>query len=307
MGIEADPRPKREIEHLLKATQEKYKKMPEKEREYFDIDTTFNPYADSRVLHANYEQKVKTILVGIDIETPELLLAKEIERGGAKIDLVIGHHPEGRGLQRLADVIHIQEAVFEGAGVPINVIQKILEPKISLINRSLHPENFTRVTHASEYLHLNLACFHTVCDNQAYKYLTQKICVQKYRTLGEILENLKKIPEYEIACRLGNSPVISVGAKNSTPGKIIAGGITGGTSSSEKIYAKLETQGIGTMLVMHLPEKHREEAEKHHINIIVCGHMASDSLGMNLFLDQLEQKKIKIIPCSGLIRISRNT
>jgi len=33
--------------------------------------------------------------------------------------------------------------------------------------------------------------------------------------------------------------------------------------------------------------------------------MASDSLGMNLFLDELEKQGLSIIPCSGLIRISR--
>jgi len=33
--------------------------------------------------------------------------------------------------------------------------------------------------------------------------------------------------------------------------------------------------------------------------------MSSDSLGMNLFLDELEKRGIEIVPCSGLIRISR--
>jgi len=34
--------------------------------------------------------------------------------------------------------------------------------------------------------------------------------------------------------------------------------------------------------------------------------MSSDSIGMNLFLDELEKKGIEIIPCSGMIRVSRN-
>jgi len=28
-------------------------------------------------------------------------------------------------------------------------------------------------------------------------------------------------------------------------------------------------------------------------------------LGMNIFLDELEKKGIEIVPCSGLIRVSR--
>ena len=53
-------------------------------------------------------------------------------------------------------------------------------------------------------------------------------------------------------------------------------------------------------------EEHRKEAEKAHLNIVIAGHMSSDSIGMNLFLDELEKKGIEIIPCSGLIRVSRN-
>mgnify|MGYP001595301178 FL=1 len=58
---------------------------------------------------------------------------------------------------------------------------------------------------------------------------------------------------------------------------------------------------------MHAPEDHREEAKKFHINMIVAGHMVSDSIGANLFLDELEKRGIEVIPASGLIRIKRST
>ena len=48
-----------------------------------------------------------------------------------------------------------------------------------------------------------------------------------------------------------------------------------------------------------------KEAEAANINVIIAGHISSDSLGTNLFLDELEKKGIEIIPCSGLIRVSR--
>jgi hypothetical protein len=40
--------------------------------------------------------------------------------------------------------------------------------------------------------------------------------------------------------------------------------------------------------------------------VVIAGHISSDSLGVNLFLDELEKRGIEIIPCSGLIRVSRN-
>ena len=38
---------------------------------------------------------------------------------------------------------------------------------------------------------------------------------------------------------------------------------------------------------MHISEDHRKEAGKHHINVVIAGHIASDNLGMNLLLDGL--------------------
>jgi len=68
---------------------------------------------------------------------------------------------------------------------------------------------------------------------------------------------------------------------------------------------KMAQAGIGTVIGMHMGEEHRKEAEKYHINVVIAGHMASDSLGINLFLDDLEKKGIEVVPMSGLIRIKR--
>ena len=64
--------------------------------------------------------------------------------------------------------------------------------------------------------------------------------------------------------------------------------------------------GIGTIVGMHMSEEHKKEAENALVNVVIAGHMSSDSLGVNLFLDELEKRGVEIIPCSGLIRVSRN-
>ena len=72
------------------------------------------------------------------------------------------------------------------------------------------------------------------------------------------------------------------------------------------IYEKLAIAGVGTIVGMHAAEDHRKECVKHHLNLVIAGHMSSDSLGMNLFLDELEKRGVKIIAASGLIRVSRS-
>ena len=56
---------------------------------------------------------------------------------------------------------------------------------------------------------------------------------------------------------------------------------------------------------MHVSEEHKKEAEAANVNVVIAGHISSDSIGMNIFLDELEKQGIEMIPCSGLIRIKR--
>ena len=95
------------------------------------------------------------------------------------------------------------------------------------------------------------------------------------------------------------------GHKENHCGKIALTEITGGTEGAPKIYEKLAIAGIGTIVGMHMSEEHKKEAEASHINVIIAGHISSDSLGMNLFLDELEKKGIEIISACGLIRVNR--
>ncbi len=122
-----------------------------------------------------------------------------------------------------------------------------------------------------------------------------------------MVESLKEIPEYELATKLHSGPVIFAGGEKSRVGKIVVSGMTGGTSGkgSEKMFERLSHYGIGTEIAMHVGEEDVAEAAKHYINIVIAGHIASDSLGMNLIMDELEKQGIEIIPCSGYIRHSR--
>ena len=96
-----------------------------------------------------------------------------------------------------------------------------------------------------------------------------------------------------------------MGSPENSCGKTVVTEFTGGTNCSKDIYEKMAQAGIGTIVGMHMKEDNREEAEKAHLNIVIAGHMSSDSIGMNLFLDELVKRGIEVVPCSGLIRHPR--
>ena len=301
MGIDADFRGNDAIAKILARRKEKYEKLSSEEKAEFDKETLENPYSDSRILHVADDKDIKKILIGIDIEPAEILLAKEI--GG--IDLVIAHHPLGKGLASLADVMDLQIDVLNQYGVPITIAEGLMRPRISEVARGVSKVNHQRTVDTAKLMGMNLMCIHTIGDNLAAKFLKEKIEKETLPYLEDLMKLLKTILEYQEAMKIGAGPTIFVGTPENRCGKIALTEITGGTQGSPKLYEKMAAAGIGTIVGMHVSEEHKKEAENAHLNIVIAGHMSSDSLGMNIFLDELEKQGIEIVPCSGFTRVSR--
>lgn len=304
-GLEKDLRGTEVIAGLLQAEQRKFAELsPEEEREY-DREKLASPYHDTRILYGDPDLEVRTVLAGIDVETGEMILADRLRAAGAGVDLVLAHHPEGKALANLHLVMQAQLDLMAKHGVPINVAEGIMAGRIAEVERNLRPLNLNRAVDAAALLDLPFMCVHSAADNLAATYIQNLVDENKPETLKDIVRLLKEIPEYAAAAAAGLDALsITAGRGSSRAGKVLVM-MAGGTSGSELMYEKLALAGIGTVLVMHIPEKNLKEAKKHHVHVIVANHTASDSLGMNLFLDELEHEGIEIRPCSGLIRHSR--
>lgn len=300
MGIESDLRGKTAVQKLLKRKKEQYEKLNKEQKEEFDTEVLTNPYLDSRIHFDSGKAPIKKILAGIDMEGDEIFLA---ERLG--VDLIIAHHPRGKGLVNLADVMHLQAEIYAQYGVPINVAEGIQKPRIDEVSRGTNPINHYRPIDITRLLKISYINVHTPADNLVANFLKKKIAALKPEYVGDILKFLKEIPEYAEAVKLGTGPRLFTGHPENRCGKVAVTEITGGTEPSPKIYEKMAQAGIGTIIGMHQSEEHKKEAEAAHLNVIIAGHMSSDSIGMNLFLDELEKRGIEIVPCSGLIRVKR--
>jgi len=303
LGIAADLRGAEKLKKQLVRTKKKYESLDKKSQTEFDLEKLTNPYSDTRILVDNNKKQIKKVLTGIDMEGPELLLAKQL----GDIDLVIAHHPAGPALADLSDVVAMQAQIMSDYGIPINIAESLIKLRVSEVSRSTSPSNHNRNLDMARILGLDFMCVHTAADNLAAMFLTKLLAKKEkdLETVSDIIDLLKTIPEYAEATKRKAGPMIFAGSPENSCGKVIAIEFTGGTSGSKNIYEKMSHYGIGTVIGMHMSEEHRQEAEKYHINVIIAGHMASDSLGMNLFLDEVEKKEIKIIPTSGLIRIKR--
>ncbi len=302
-GMELDPRGREEVEEDLRKAKREFEELKEEDRRWFDKEKLTNPYADTRILYGDPATEVKRVMVGIDIEIGEVLLADRLREKGQGVDLIIAHHPEGRAMAALHEVMDMQSAILLKQGVPIHVAEDLMAERIKDVERRLLPANHTRAVDAARLLDIPLMCMHTPTDNAVSSYL-QKIFDEKTpRYVSDVLDILHDIPEYGCARSETVGPRVVVGSRKRRAGKVFVD-MTGGTGGSKKIYEGLSTAGVGTVVGMHISEDHRKEAQKHHINVVIAGHIASDNLGVNLLLDDV-LAGVEIIPCSGFRRFSR--
>jgi hypothetical protein len=304
-GIDSDPRGKDAVLKSLEKIKKDYTSLKEEDKKLFDKEKLSNPYNDTRILNGGLDKEIKTILAGIDMEIGEVLLADRLNQKGKKIDLVMSHHPEGKALAGFYEVMRMQSDILNKMGVPITVADNLLAERISEVERRVLPLNHTRAVDVAKLLNLAFICVHTPSDNCVTSFLQKLLDGKKPETLGEIVKILLEIPEYRLAQDNNAGPKILLGDKNKRAGKIFVE-MTGGTEGSKDIFGRLSHAGVGTLVLMHLSEEHFKKVKEEHINVIIAGHIASDTLGLNLLLDVLTKKeKLEIVTCSGFNRIKR--
>lgn len=304
-GIEKDPRSAAQIKAALAEAGKEFRKLKGIDAKCYDRERLKNPYADTRILNGDPDSDIRTIMVGIDMEGPEILTADRLNEKGKDVDLVMAHHPEGAAYANFYEVMHLQEAVLANLGIPLEVGKELLKERISEVGRAVSPANHLRSVDIAKLLDIQYMCVHTPADNHVNNYLQKLFDRKKPDTLSDVVNILKTIPEYADALKKNSGPRILIGDPKKKAGKVFVD-MTGGTEGPKRIFPRLSQAGVGTIVAMHLGEEHFKNAKTELINVVIAGHIASDTLGLNLLLDELEKKeKLRIIPCSGYVRIRR--
>lgn len=242
---------------------------------------------------------IKKVLIGVDMDTPELLLAKELG-----YDLVISHHPHtGMPDINFHHVLNRQIDKMVEFGVPINKAQKALREKINSLERASHPRNFDRVQSFAKLLNMPYMNIHMPCDiiteNFVQNHINSRLNNNPKATLKNVLDVLMEIPEYQ---KSPVKPVIRVGSQDDYAGKI-AVLMAGGTNGGKNVFKAYFDAGVGTIICMHMPDDVRDAVIEQNIgNVIVAGHMPSDSIGINILINELEKIGLEVTAVSGIIR-----
>lgn len=304
-AIDADPRDEDTIDRELERRQDQYEDLDDVRKERFDEDRLENPFDDSKVLYGG-DQDVSTVAVGIDVAVQDLILVDRLNGNGEDIDGVISHHPSGRAYANLPNVMQLQIDALAQAGVTVSQAEWVIRKSADETMKRLHARNHPRTPQAAALLDLPLACMHTTGDNHAYQFTKEYLQDEDPYTLDDIVAALLELPEFQWALQYGVEPQIFAGAGDHRVGNLGVLGYTGGTDPEDDMIPMLVDAGVDTLVAMHATQSQIEQAEEHHINVVSTGHMAADSLGMNLLLDKMQDEfGMDVVEMSGFTRVER--
>lgn len=241
---------------------------------------------------------IARLYMGVDIDVADLLLARQL---GA--DAVLAHHPAGGTTS--VDFHRVMEAQIDrmtAAGVPVNRAQKALKDKMAEVERRSHSGNFDRVVAAARLLRMPLVGVHRPADVLSEQliqvHIDQRIAKNPRARLKDLVAALLELPEFQSA---PTRPAIRVGSEEDYVGKPWVA-MAGGTNGGAKVARAYFEAGVGTLIMMHMPDDVIKEVAEGGIgNVIVAGHMACDSVGLNVLANAFTERGLEVVRGGGII------
>lgn len=254
----------------------------------------FNTIPSDSQIHVK-GRKLRKLLVAIDVGISELLLAKNLDCDG-----VIAHHPAG-GTAALEGyrvfLRHIDQ--MKASGVPDKIAREAVKGKYRVLDIQHHPENYDQTPSAAKKLGLPLVTIHSPCDEMGRRMLVQSVNVLSGdATVKELVNRISDFPEFR---RAETKIEVRLGSPKNRAGKITISHAcyTNGGFDVAKAYFEHSTD---TLSYIHISEPDLTKLALENVarNLIVLGHIASDWLGINRLLRELEKNDMEMITTTDL-------
>ncbi|MGI8848240.1 MAG: hypothetical protein ACR2GX_08285 [Candidatus Dormibacteria bacterium] len=253
--------------------------------------------ADSQV-YVESTADLRRVLFGVDIEIGEILWA---QREG--FDAVIAHHPLGdRARLDFASVVARQVEQMCGEGIAEAVAQAALEKRLERIHRATHMSNVNHLVDTARLVGMPLCNVHLACDiigRQTIIDLLQRRASDA-TTVGDVISWLGEIPEIAAAPL---PPEAWLGRWGNRLGRWTVA-MAGGTNGGHPVFREYYRVGVDSILAMHIAEDDLArlgDEVKDGQNLIITGHMGTDSIGINRVVEGLEEQGIKVVRTSGIV------
>lgn len=228
---------------------------------------------------------IKKALFSIDAGAPELILAKE-----AGYDLLIAHHPVGPARLTFSKVVRRHVDFMLEKGVPRRVAEEAAGELVRRIEVRAHPTNYLHEVDVATRLKMPFMNIHLPIDQVTRDYLLASIRKSRAKTVGELIGKLQRVKEFKNA---KTRIELRMGEGDSSLGNwvlLFAAGTNGGYPVAKAYFE----HGVDTVIYLHIDYDELVKLRKDcKGNLIVLGHMAGDSIGINSFLGELRKRGVE--------------
>ena len=242
------------------------------------------------------------VMMGVDIGTAELMLARQLG-----VDGVIAHHPAGGNAHlHYPWVLTTQIDFLIRAGVPAEVAEQVIRPKIWAAELTAQTRNFDHVPSVARLLAMPFLNVHLPLDEYGRRVMVDAIdghlaSIRSGREplVRDVVAGLRTIPELRDA---ETDITVAVGDVDSVAGRVFVfhgAGTNGGFAAAKAMW----DAGVGTVVYIHLAPSDAEQLRalnRAGRNVVVSGHIASDMIGINRYVSGLEQRGLEVVRMSGL-------
>ncbi len=238
------------------------------------------------------------IMFGIDIGPAELLLARELE-----CDAVIAHHPAGgESTLRFPEVLQKQIDFMVEHGVSEEAARAATQPMITGATMGAHAANYDRVPSFARHIRMPFLNIHLPLDEVGRRIMVSTVDahlvnLDRAPIVQDAIDALMTLPEFR---RAPTRIMVPVGALDNPLGRL-AVVHAAGTNGGARIAAAYFEAGIGTVLYIHCSGAEVQQLQAvGGGNLIVSGHIASDLVGINRYVQAIEERGVEVVRLSGL-------
>lgn len=230
---------------------------------------------------------ISRILFGLDVGTSELLLARQLG-----CDAVVAHHPLGSAIVTFPQVLQRHMDFLAEQEVPTAVAEAAVSQLRDRIEVRSHPANYDQVVSSARRLKLPLLNIHLPLDELGRRHLLKVIEGAKAGTVGELVAALSAIPEFR---RAKTKIEVRLGSASNQVGKVtlvFGAGTNGGYPVAKAFF----DHGVETVIYLHIDyeDLKRLREEETSRNLMILGHVAGDSIGINAFIRELREQGLEV-------------
>jgi putative NIF3 family GTP cyclohydrolase 1 type 2 len=242
--------------------------------------------ADSAV-HVN-GRNIKKVLIAIDVGTAELMLARQLG-----CDAVIAHHPIGIAHVNFYKVYDRHIDFMVEHGVPRKVARQAVEKLKERVATRNHADIYSDVVGAAKALGMPLVNIHQPCDEYMRQVILKAIKSGRAERVSDIVRSVSSIPEFRNAA---TRVEVKLGSEKDRAGRwalVVAAGTNGGYGIAKAYFQ----HGVSTVIYLHVDygELTKMREDKLKGNLVVMGHLAGDSIGLNGLADRLEELGVETV------------